>query len=88
MVSYSFININININIIILPERKAQKQQRWNHQNHMAEIQESMVESVVKRGMSDQSNPQADVEAGQDPGFGATGERFVPLDGAYSVLCR
>lgn len=51
----------------------------------MAEIQESMVESVVKRGMSDQSNPQADVEAGQDhPGFGATGERFVPLDGAYS----
>jgi len=55
----------------------------------MAEIQEStMVESVAKRGMSDQSNPQADVEAGQDPGFGATGERFVPLDGAYSVLCR
>lgn len=49
----------------------------------MAEIQESMVESVVKHGMSDQSNPQADVEAGQDPGFGATGERFVPLDGAY-----
>lgn len=50
----------------------------------MAEILESMVDSVVKRGMSDQSNPQADVEAGQDPGFGATGERFIPLDGAYS----
>jgi len=48
----------------------------------MAEIQESMVESVAKRGMSDQSNPQADVEAGEDPGFGATGERFIPLDGA------
>ena len=41
--------------------------------------------------MSVQPNPQTevDVEAGQvrgkGPGFGSTGERFMPLDGEYNI---
>ena len=42
--------------------------------------------------MSVQPNPQTqvqvDVEAGQSPGFGSTGERFMPLDGEQHSFPR